>query len=171
MALAISAVLGIVLHAQLIAAMPRVPLPKPSAAAARAMVHQNRVSAGRMVGNTLRVDLEIVESAWAPEGKEAPELPILAFAERGKAPLVPGPLVRVPQGTVAILTLRDRSDSALVIGVHRDGAGSNRRFRVLADAARRVAARGEIGGCRLVYPAHRARRSEATKVANVSVVY
>ena len=139
MALAMSAVFGVVLHAQLIAAMPRVPLPKPSAAAARAVVHQNRVSAGRMVGNTLRLDLDIVESAWAPEGKEAPELPILAFAERGKAPLVPGPLVRVPQGTVVILTLRNRSDSALVVGDLRPGvSGTVDTLQVAAGAMREL---------------------------------
>ena len=139
MALAMSAVFGVMLHAQLIAAMPRVPLPKPSAAAARAVVHQNRVSAGRMVGNTLRLDLDIVESAWAPEGKEAPELPILAFAERGKAPLVPGPLVRVPQGTVVILTLRNRSDSALVVGDLRPAvSGTVDTLQVAAGAMREL---------------------------------
>ena len=37
----------------------------------------------------------------------------LAFAESGKAPAVPGPLLRAPVGTTVRLTLRNRSDSAL----------------------------------------------------------
>ena len=63
MTLTISAVLSVVLNAQLLAALARVPLPKPGAGAARAAVHQNRTPAGRMAGTTLRLDLDIVESA------------------------------------------------------------------------------------------------------------
>ena len=137
MILTISAVLSVVLNAQLLAALARVPLPQPGAGAARAAVHQNRTSAGRMAGTTLRLDLDIVESAWAPEGNEAPALPILAFAERGKQPLVPGPLVRVPQGTVVVLTLRNQSDSALVIGDLRPGVGGDADTLQIAPGAMR----------------------------------
>ncbi len=138
MTFAISAVVSVVLHAQLLAALPRVPLPKPSASAVRAVVHQNRVSAGRMTGTTLHLDLDIVESAWAPEGNEAPALPILAFAERGKQPLVPGPLVRVPRGTTVILTLRNRTDSALVIGDLRAGVAGDDTLQLAPGATRDV---------------------------------
>jgi FtsP/CotA-like multicopper oxidase with cupredoxin domain len=116
-----SAVLGVVLNAQLVATLPRKPLPKPSADVHRAVVHQNRTSAGRLEGTRLRLELDIVESAWKPEGVDDPEVPILAFAERGKTPLVPGPMIRVRRGTSVSLSLRNSSDSVLVIHGLRPG--------------------------------------------------
>lgn len=117
-----TALLSVVLNAQLVASLPRIPLPRPAAGAARAVVHENRVPAGRLTAATLRLDLDVIESAWKPEGADDPEVPILAFAERGKQPSVPGPLVRVRQGTEIVISLRNRSDSALVIGGLRPGA-------------------------------------------------
>ena len=77
------------------------------------------------MGATLRLDLDIVESARAPKGNRAPALLVIAVAERGKQPLVPRPLVRVARGTVVVLTLSNRSDSALVIGDLRPGVGGD----------------------------------------------
>ena len=90
----------------------RVPLPRPAANAVRATVHSNHLASGSRTGNALTLALDVVESAWKPEGEDDPEVPILAFAERGKSPLVPGPLIRVPQGTEIRLSLRNRVDSA-----------------------------------------------------------
>jgi FtsP/CotA-like multicopper oxidase with cupredoxin domain len=118
----ISALLGVVLNAQLVATLPRVPLPRASATAARAVVHQNRTPAGQQRGTVLRVEMDVVEAAWRPEGADDPEVPIVAFAERGKAPSVPGPLLRVPLGTEVMLSLRNRSDSAIVVGGLRSGS-------------------------------------------------
>ena len=117
------ALLGIVVQAQIVAPLPRVPLPKPAPNVARAVVHSNRIASGRLVGNTLRLELDVLESAWKPEGNDDPEVPVLAFAERGSTPRVPGPMVRVRRGTNVWLTLRNRSDSALVIGGLRPGSG------------------------------------------------
>ncbi len=124
MSFTISALLHVVLQAQLVATMPRVPLPTPAPGVARTVVHHNARAAGRLVANTLHLDLDVVESAWKPEGDDDPEVPILAFAERGTAPSVPGPLIRVRQGTEVVLRLRNRSDSAVVIGGLR-AAGSS----------------------------------------------
>jgi len=121
MLLATAALFGFVLHAQLVAPLPRVPLPKPAAGAPLAMVHQNRVGAGVLQGTTLRLSLDVTAAAWRPENDDGPAVPILAFGEPGKAPLVPGPMIRVRQGTMVQLTLRNRSDSALVIGGLRAG--------------------------------------------------
>ncbi len=145
MSLAISAVFGVVLHAQLVATLPRVPLPKPALGVARSSVHQNTVSSGRLEGTSFRLELEVIESSWQPEGPDDPEVPILAFAERGKSPLVPGPLLRVPQGTAMVVVLRNGSDSAVVIGGLRPGyangmdtvqlaVGETREIRYRVDA-------------------------------------
>lgn len=137
MLLSAAALLGLVVNAQLVAAMPRVPLPVPDAGAVKVAVHQNLVPAGRLVGAELRLELDVVEGAWKAEGEADPEVPILAFAERGKPPLVPGPLVRVPIGTSMRVLLRNRTDSALVIGGLRPGTPEDADTVHLAPGAAR----------------------------------
>lgn len=95
---------------------PRDPLPRPVANAPMAQVNDNRRPAGTLSGGTLTLSLDIVEAAWQPEGEHDPVVRILAFAEPGKAPVVPGPLLRAPVGTTVRLLLRNRSDSAVVLG-------------------------------------------------------
>ena len=134
-----AALIGIALQVQLVADLPRLPLPHPSSTVMRAAVHQNLAAAGRRSGSTMRLALDVVESAWKPEGQGDAEVPILAFAERGQSPLVPGPLIRVPQGTAVILTLRNRSDSALVIGgLRRDTKGVVDTVQLAAGAVREL---------------------------------
>lgn len=137
MLLPVSALLGVVLQAQLIATLPRTPLPKPAPGVAHAVVHQNTAPAGRLTGTTLTLDLDIVESGWKPEGANDPEVPILAFAEHGKAPTVPGPLVRVPVGTTLVLRLRNATDSALVLGGFRPTLSAERDTLQLPKGATR----------------------------------
>ncbi|MBL8980754.1 MAG: hypothetical protein JNL26_01135, partial [Gemmatimonadetes bacterium] len=104
MLIPVAAVLGVVVHAQLAAHLPRVPLPRPAATAQRVAVHQNSTAAGTRAGRRLELALDVVEGAWRPEGSDDPEVPVLAFAEAGKTPLIPGPMIRVPQGTEVALT-------------------------------------------------------------------
>ena len=119
-----SILLGMVLgvaQAPLVPPLPRLPLPRAAANAIRASVHSNHVAAGTRVGGTLTIALDVVESAWKPEGEDDPEVPVLAFAEHGKAPTVPGPLIRVPQGTEIHITLANRVDSTIIIRGLRPG--------------------------------------------------
>jgi len=94
----------------------RLPLPHPVANAPIATVNDNRRPAGTRVSGTLSLSLDIVEAGYQPEGEHDPVVRILAFAETGKAPSVPGPLLRAPIGTTVRLTLRNRSDSAVMVG-------------------------------------------------------
>ena len=98
------------LHAVLLVALPlvqdavipppaRVPLPRPAAGAPVASTNQNLVGAGKRSRDTLTLALDVVEAAYQPEGADDPVVRILALAERGKTPQVPGPLLRVPAGT------------------------------------------------------------------------
>jgi FtsP/CotA-like multicopper oxidase with cupredoxin domain len=122
-----SFLLGMVLgvaQAPLVAPLPRLPLPRPATNAIRASVHSNHVPAGTRAGATLTIALDVVESAWKPEGDDDPEVPVLAFAEHGKAPTVPGPLIRVPQGTQVRVTLTNRVDTAITIGGLRPGVSN-----------------------------------------------
>lgn len=138
MLIPVAAVLGVVVHAQLAAHLPRVPLPRPAATAQRVAVHQNSTAAGTRAGRRLELALDVVEGAWRPEGSDDPEVPVLAFAEAGKTPLIPGPMIRVPQGTEVALTLRNRSDSALIIRGLRPGVGADGDSVHLAAQATRV---------------------------------
>lgn len=111
-------------YAQLVAPRPRLPLPQPKAGVVRAAINDNRTPGGTLQGGVLSLALDIVESAWRPEGDDDPEVPIFAFAEAGKAPQNPGPLIRVRQGTRVRLTVRSQVDSAIVLYGLRPRAGS-----------------------------------------------
>ena len=143
----LTALLGVVLNLQVIAPLPRVPLPKPAPSVVKAVVHQNRIASGQLSGRTLRLAIDVTESAWKPEGNEDPEVPILAFAEAGSVPSVPGPLVRITQGTEILLTLRNRADTALVIGGLRPGTmTANDTVQLAAGATRELRYRLDTPG-------------------------
>lgn len=105
---------------------PRGPLPRPLAQAPLTRVNDNRRPAGRLSGGTLTLSLDIVEAAYQPEGEHDPVVRVLAFAESGMAPEVPGPLLRAPVGTLVHLTVRNRSDSAVMLGGLRRSMRSER---------------------------------------------
>ncbi|HSR14747.1 MAG TPA: multicopper oxidase domain-containing protein [Gemmatimonadales bacterium] len=77
--------------------------------------NDNLVPGGRLTGTTLSIALEIATSTWHPRGQDHPAGEVLAFSEAGKAPLVPGPLIRVPEGTTIRATVTNRHDKTLVI--------------------------------------------------------
>src|SRR4051812_16851403 len=59
----------------------------------------NTERAGSLRDGVLTIALEAKESAWRLNGATRPPMTIEAFSEVGKAPLMPGPLVRAAQGT------------------------------------------------------------------------
>jgi manganese oxidase len=61
--------------------------------------NDNRVAAGVLRERVLTVALEVRQTMWHPDGDTLPGMTIKAFAEAGKDPSVPGPLLRVPAGT------------------------------------------------------------------------
>ena len=118
---------------------PRRPLPRPAASAPMAVVNENRVTAGRMVDRTLALELDIVESAWQAEGPGEPVVPILALAERGKAPQVPGPMLRAAAGTRVRLNFRNRSDSAVMMsGFRQSLSAADDTLHIAAGATREI---------------------------------
>jgi FtsP/CotA-like multicopper oxidase with cupredoxin domain len=118
---------------------PRIPLPRPVANAPMAQVNDNRTPAGRLEGTTLTLALDVVEAAWQPEGAHDAIVRVLAFAEPGKAPTIPGPLLRAPVGTTVRLTVRNRSDSAVMLGGLRHALPSSQdTVHIAAGASRDV---------------------------------
>ena len=63
------------------------------------VTHDNIKPAGQMKDAVLTLHLEIKEGAWHPDADDAPGIPVLTIAEEGSAPSIPGPMIRVPEGT------------------------------------------------------------------------
>ncbi len=81
---------------------------------AEIVFNDNREPAGTLSGGIPELSLEIREGDWHLLGEDKPAGQVLAFAEAGKSPSIPGPLIRVPLGMeirVAVTNfLHDRSD-------------------------------------------------------------
>ena len=82
----------------------------------RVAANDNRVAAGTLTGDTLSIRLVARMARWYPEADSGPYVDVAAFAEEGKASQIPGPLIRVPVGTVISATVRNElADSTLKI--------------------------------------------------------
>jgi len=74
-----------------------------------AMTHDNLQPAGEFANGVQTLRLEIREANWHPDSDGGPALPVLAFGEEGKSPSVPGPLIRVVQGTRVHVSVKNRT--------------------------------------------------------------
>ena len=70
-----------------------------SAAPPLAAANDNRRPAGVLADGTLTLRLDVGMTRWQPDGETGPTRLVQAFAVEGQAPEIPGPLVRVPEGT------------------------------------------------------------------------
>jgi FtsP/CotA-like multicopper oxidase with cupredoxin domain len=87
----------------------RAPLPVVAA-------NDNRTPAGTLKGDTLTLALDVRMARWFPESDSGPHVDLPVFTEIGKAPQIPGPLIRVRRGTIINVTVRNTlPDSALRI--------------------------------------------------------
>jgi manganese oxidase len=82
--------------------------------------NDNHVLHGRLQNGVLALELEAREGVWYPEERDGPGLRVQAFAEAGHPPEIPGPMIRVPEGTEIHVVLRNLiPDATLVIhGLH-----------------------------------------------------
>jgi manganese oxidase len=70
--------------------------------------NDNRKPSGEFRNGIYYINLEIREGNWYPETKDGGPIKITAFAEAGKPLQVPGPLIRVPEGTEIRATIANR---------------------------------------------------------------
>ena len=92
----------------------------PSPTLERIGTNSNLTPAGTLRNGVLSLRLEVRTGTWYPEADDGATLTVQAFAEEGRAPTVPGPLVRVPEGTVIQIALKNTLDSAIIVyGLHR----------------------------------------------------
>jgi FtsP/CotA-like multicopper oxidase with cupredoxin domain len=86
----------------------------------RIQPNSNQISAGILANGILTIDLEVRQGEWLPESLTGPSLRVFAFAEKGKAPQVPGPLIRVREGTTIHARVQNLlSATAVMHGMHQ----------------------------------------------------
>jgi len=61
--------------------------------------NDNQIPAGRLESGVMTLHLELREGLWHPEAPDGRTIDTYAVSEEGRQPQVPGPLIRVPQGT------------------------------------------------------------------------
>lgn len=81
----------------------------------RIAVNDNRASGGTLRDGVLTVRLEAREGEWHPDGESAPGLLVRAFSEAGKPLTIPGPMLRVPEGTSVHAFVTNTLPEALVV--------------------------------------------------------
>jgi FtsP/CotA-like multicopper oxidase with cupredoxin domain len=78
-------------------------------------INDNRTAAGRLDGTRLTVRLETREGEWHPDGDNDPGVRVLAFALEGGPLQIPGPLIRVTEGTEVRALVRNRLEKEPLI--------------------------------------------------------
>ena len=109
--------------------------------------NDNRLPHGQLKNRVLTIELEARLGLWHPEGRDGPSLRVQAFAEAGQVPEIPGPMIRVPEGTEISADIHNAIEGATLV-VHglntRPGsqddaiqlaAGEHRRIRFAAGKA------------------------------------
>lgn len=72
------------------------------------VANQNRAAAGSLQNGVLTLRLEIRRGTWHPEAEDGPKLYVEAFGEEGKPALIPGPMMRMPEGTTVHVTVANK---------------------------------------------------------------
>src|SRR5579864_3279646 len=86
----------------------------------RLKANSNQTPAGVWENGALDVNLEVREGEWFPEDEHGPSLMVFALAERGKPAQIPGPIVRVREGTTVHATIHNLlSVTAILHGMHQ----------------------------------------------------
>ena len=95
---------------------PRLLDPGTATDLSRVMANDNRTPAGALNNDVLELNLDIGWADWRIETADGPGLRVVALAESGKAPTVPGPLIRVDTGTRIHVQIRNTlTDSTITV--------------------------------------------------------
>jgi hypothetical protein len=91
-----------------------------------------------MQHDTLALRLTVTPVRWHILGDDAAAFTVLAFAEQGRSPTIPGPLIRVRVGTPVRVQLRNPLADTLILYGLSDGPAARDSFLVLPDSIARV---------------------------------
>ena len=156
----------------------------------RIAINDNRLAAGTLAGGTLTVHLEAREGDWHPDADTDSGIKVFAFAVEGGPLQIPGPLIRVTEGTEVHAFVRNRlaKEPLILHGMSPRtaapstasdavsiGAGEVREFRFAAGTpgtyyywaaasdvplAQRLRYDSQLSGAFIVEPRERAVRNE-----------
>ena len=100
------------------------------------LANDNRTPAGQLHNGILTLRLEATTGIWHPEGDTGPVPTVQAFAEEGHAPQIPGPLIRIREGSEIRVTVRNSiSGSPLRLYGMMTRPGDPERFVEIAPGA------------------------------------
>ncbi len=85
------------------------------------VANDNRTPAGTLRDGVLTLDLDVVTARWYPESPTGPHVDVATFAERGKAPTIPAPLIRVTAGTRVRVVIRNQLTDSMPLGLWGPG--------------------------------------------------
>lgn len=123
--------------------------------------NDNLISAGYWENGVLNVELELVWSEFRPETPDRPGLQLYALAEKGQAPQIPGPMIRVSEGDkISALIINTHPDSVITVhgfmerpaensGSFTINPGEEKRVEFLAGKAGTYLYRLDIGTSRI----------------------
>ena len=131
--------------------------------------NDNGSMAGRLSHDTLELHLVVGMAVWRPEADSGPSIEVAAFAEEGKSPQVPAPLIRVPAGTTISATVRNAlADSTLrIYGLATRPASIDDSLVIAPGESRSVTFRAGTPGSYLYWASlgHSNRGPEAERIA------
>ena len=100
---------------------PRLIYPDDKSVYPRVAANDNKEPAGKLMNKVLELNLEIVWSDFYLESNDRPGLRVVTIAEKGKAPTIPAPLIRVETGTKIHVVLHNtlKDSTATVYGLQK----------------------------------------------------
>ena len=98
-------------------------------------INDNRTPAGTVRDGVLELRLVAQVATWYPEGDTGCGISLVALAEEGKTPQIPGPLIRVPLGTRLSITVRNAHTGPLTLRGLRDRLADSVARRLGANRA------------------------------------
>ena len=82
--------------------------------------NSNKTAGGKLENGVLTLHLQLLQGDWYPEADTGPSMKVYAFGEEGKTLQIPGPLIRVPEGTEIRVTLHNLLPATAVVhGLHQ----------------------------------------------------
>src|SRR6185369_3391398 len=100
--------LSICVSAQALNRAPSAGPPGGTDTAEHISINDNRQPAGHLAGELLTLRLEARTGQWFPDGDDQPGLVVRAFALEGAGLQIPGPMIRVAEGTTIEAVVRNR---------------------------------------------------------------
>jgi len=106
----------------------------------RIIANNNRIPAGRLHDGVLAIGLEARTAIWYPEKRDGPGLQVQAFGEPGRSLEIPGPLIRVPEGTEINVAICNRIPGATLVihGLHTRPGNSDDAVQVAPRETREI---------------------------------